>query len=145
MCRQNMQYSFVVDGDPKGQPRARAARVGKFVRMYTPATAADFKDRIRAAATAAGLRGKMLQGPLKLEMTARFARPKSHFRSNGDLKPTAPKWHTGKPDYDNVAKCQDALTSIGAWRDDSQIAVGYIHKEYSNTFPHTEFKISCLS
>lgn len=144
-----MTFSFVVDGDPKGQPRARAAKVGNFVRMYTPATAADFKDRIRAAAKEAGLRGKMLQGPLKVDITAFFPRPKGHYRTGknaGLLRPDAPEWHTAKPDRDNCEKaCLDALTSVGVWKDDSQVCAGEVRKKYANEYPQTHIQIECLS
>jgi len=139
-------FSFTVDGDPKGQPRARATKIGGFIRLYTPGTAADFKDRIRAAATAAGLRGKMLKGPLRVSITFFFTRPKNHFRANGQLKPHAPVWHTAKPDRDNSEKAvDDALTSIGAWKDDSQVCDGPVQKKYANSHAQTHITIECLN
>lgn len=116
--------------------------------MYTPGTASDYKDRIRAAATAAGLRGKLLEGPIRVEITAYFQRPKGHFKSgknSSTLKNTAPAWHTSKPDRDNMEKAVlDALTSVGVWRDDSQVCAGEVQKRYADTMPQTHVSIECL-
>jgi Holliday junction resolvase RusA-like endonuclease len=143
-----MPYEFTVYADPKGQPRARASRRGSFVHMYTPNSADSFKKAIKLAAKEAGLYGKMLTGPLRLEMRAFFARPKSHFftgkRSNV-LRPNAPRWHTIKPDADNIFKCSDALTRCGVWKDDCQISEGLMTKEYTSDEPRTEIKIECLN
>ncbi len=142
------QYSFVADGDPKGQPRVKATKVGGFVRVYTPGTANDFKASIKEAATKAGLRGKLMTGPLRVTIETFFARPKSHFRGGknaGVLRDSAPEWHTTKPDRDNVEKaCLDALTAIGVWKDDSQVCDGPVTKKYTDSFPQTRIKIECL-
>lgn len=143
-------FTLIVDGNPKGQPRARASVVGgKFARMYTPPTAAEFKHAIRLAGKEAGLRGRLLEGPLRVDVTWWFARPKSHYRTGKrahELRPDCPVWHTGKPDRDNCDKAVlDALTSIGAWRDDSQACAGEIQKKYSDGAPFTEIQITCLS
>lgn len=118
-------FSFQVCCTPKGQPRAKAARVGGFIRMYTPATANDFKGAVQAAAIQAGLMNKLLEGPISLSLVFRLPRPKGHFRTGknaGQLKDSAPYWHTSKPDLDNIEKAlKDALSDIRAWRDDCQV------------------------
>jgi Holliday junction resolvase RusA-like endonuclease len=60
-------------------------------------------------------------------------RPKHHFRSNGELKQTAPWWHTSKPDLDNLEKAvKDAVTQIGViWADDSQVCMSQKTKIYA--------------
>ena len=59
-------------------------------------------------------------------------RPKSHFRANGLLKPTAPLYHTSKPDLTKLMRStEDALTGI-CWTDDSSIARQSPLKLYSN-------------
>lgn len=53
-----------------------------------------------------------------------FQRPKGHYRANGELKPSAPKYPAGKPDLDKLKRAiLDALTGI-AFVDDSQV-VGF--------------------
>lgn len=65
--------------------------------------------------------GDPLAGPLAVSMIFTVPRPKSHFRSNGQLKPSAPRYHTSKPDSLKLARStEDALTGI-LWVDDSQV------------------------
>ena len=61
-------------------------------------------------------------------------RPNDHFiagnRERGTLKPTAPPWHTGKPDALKFARpTEDALTGI-VWADDSQTVRVSSEKRY---------------
>jgi Holliday junction resolvase RusA-like endonuclease len=120
-----------VEGTPKGQPRARAFSRHGMVRMYDPGTAEHWKGQIAAAA-----KGKLpaggIEGPVCVAMEFSMPRPKSHFNSKGERKPTAPYWVTIKPDADNLAKAVlDALTQLGAWKDDSQVCVMTALKFYT--------------
>lgn len=51
-----------------------------------------------------------------------FARPKNHFRTNGELKPSAPKHCTGRiGDVSKLIRAvEDAMTGI-VYNDDAQI------------------------
>ncbi len=126
---------FFVLGIPKGQPRpkafARNMGGGKWAaRVYDPGTAEEWKSQIAVAAKE-HRPDKPIEGPVFFRMKAYFPRPKSHFRSNGELKPTAPKYVCTKPDFDNCEKAAtDALTHLGFWRDDSQIVANYFVKQY---------------
>lgn len=138
--------SFWVAGTPKGQPRQRhfAMKInGKYTaRAYTPGTAEEWKSAIAIAAKEAGLAGEQIQGMVWVEMCFFFARPKSHYRANGEVKPGAPKDHTQKPDIDNVVKAAlDALTQIGVWRDDSQINNLAARKIWTESNSETLFDI----
>ena len=128
-------YNVFVVGDPKGQPRPRAfARNGK-ARVYDPGTAEHWKSQIarRFEWRGPGLREYEL-GALAVVLQFRFARPKSHLRKDGTLKPDAILvQHVSKPDADNLAKAVlDALTTVGVWRDDAQVAELVIVKRYAN-------------
>ena len=126
MCK---NVTLRVDGDPKAQPRPRSfamrGKSGKYsARVYDPGTAEFWKSLIAIAA-----REKIVRpfaGPVVVEMSFCIRRPKSHYRTGknaAQLKPAAPNYHTSKPDVDNFAKAVlDALTTIGAWKDDSQVA-----------------------
>lgn len=119
------------------QPRTKARRFKKFVKVYTPDTADDWKmivrNEARRAWEASGDTSPWT-GPLCVNLTFYFPRPKSHFNSRGELKPTAPKWHTGKPDRDNLDKSVlDALTNLGLWADDKQVCDGRVRKLYGDT------------
>lgn len=124
--------TFFVNGDPKGQPRARACRRGAFSGVYDPGTADAWKWAVRAAAKDVW-DGQQFTGPLCVNLTFYFRRPKGHYRSNGALKDTAPDFHTTKPDRDNLDKAvMDALTTLGVWEDDCQVAEGKIRKLYAS-------------
>lgn len=123
--------SFFVVGLPKGQPRTKARACGQFAQVYTPKTADDWKLFIRDAANKAWDKVPWT-GPLCVNVTFYFPRPKAHFNSKGVLKPNAPKFHVSKPDRDNCDKgCLDALTNLGVWKDDSQVCDGRIQKLYA--------------
>jgi Holliday junction resolvase RusA-like endonuclease len=122
--------SFSASGEPKATPRVKACRIGGFTRVYTPATADDWKTIVRYACLEKWDK-KPLVGPLKIQISFYLKRPKSHFRSNGERKPNAPRYHTSKPDIDNLTKAVlDALTNLGVWQDDKQIASCNVVKFY---------------
>lgn len=125
--------SFFASGIPKGQPRPRAfARNfgGKWqARVFDAGTAEGWKSQIALAAKPF-LPSPPLDGPVCLHIDLYLPRPKSHCNKKG-LKPDAPKYHIGKPDADNHAKSvMDALTLIGMWKDDAQVANLNVRKMY---------------
>jgi Holliday junction resolvase RusA-like endonuclease len=69
--------------------------------------------------------------PVAVELRFAMPRPKSHFGAKG-LKPSAPQFHAGKPDVDNLAKLLlDRITrSERIWRDDSQVVQLEVSKAY---------------
>jgi len=77
-------------------------------------------------------------GPVFLELVALMPRPKSHYGTgkNADvLKPSAPEWHTSKPDADNILKmlkdCMNELFFV----DDKQVCVSRVAKKYTDGSP----------
>jgi Holliday junction resolvase RusA-like endonuclease len=116
-----VNIAFFVKGDPKPQPRPRAFSRGGHARVYDPATAEGWKSLIAQEAKVV-LPDKPIEGTIKLVMLFWMKRPKSHFNSKGQVKPTAPFQHIQKPDVDNLAKAvMDALSTLGMWVDDSQV------------------------
>lgn len=140
---------FFVYGIPKAQPRPRAfAR--KFgdkwqARVYDAGTAEEWKGLI-AAAVRPVIPATPIEGPVELTIMFYMPRPKNHFRSNGDIKPKAPNFHTSKPDLDNLEKAvKDALTQLQVWRDDSQVALKITEKRYTQTgAPGANIKVRSL-
>jgi len=129
--------TFFCAGLPVATPRVKASRHGGFIRMYTPPVADDWKMIVRNEARRAWNESEApniarpWQGPLCVNLTFYFPRPKAHFNSKGELKPGAPKWHTSKPDRDNADKAVlDALTNLGILGDDKQVCDGRIRKLY---------------
>lgn len=74
---------------------------------------------------AKGRNWQPLDGPLLLEVTFRFARPKSHFgtgRNAGKLKPSAPHWKKTRPDTSKLLRAvEDSLQAAGVITEDSRI------------------------
>ena len=83
---------------------------------------------------------------LSVKYTFFMPRPISHYgsgKNNGTLRKSAPKYHTKKPDLDNLEKfASDCLTGL-VWKDDSQIVRSITEKRYSKD-PRTEIRITEL-
>ena len=133
-------FRFVVIGEPKGQPRPRAfaRKVGTTytARVFEAGTAEAWKSEIALSARDAGLDGCMMTGWVTFQMACHFCRPKNHFRSgrNSHLLRFACEEtrKLSKPDVDNLLKAAtDALTALGAWKDDSQIVHACVSKEWT--------------
>lgn len=134
--------SFFVLGDPKGQPRPKAFVRGGHAAVYDPGTAEGWKSAIAISAKEAGAVGLMLEGPLRLTLSCWFKRPKSHYTAKGQLRAGMMLWHTKKPDADNVFKAAaDALTHLGVWRDDSQLAEIIVRKRYTDSNARSQITI----
>lgn len=137
---------FFCAGLPKAQPRAKATSfMGRFARVYDPGTSNDWKSLVRLEARAAWeASGDTSQwvGPLFVDLSFALPRPKSHFRSNGELKPNAPTWHSSTGDLDNMMKAVfDALTNLGIWNDDRQVCNGRFQKKYCDGIPGCRIEI----
>ena len=124
--------TFFATGTPKGQPRPRAFSRGGRAAVYDPGTAEGWKGQVALAWRDTGHQ-KMADAPAyKVLLRFRFPRPKSHFNSKEELKPTAPVWFTGKPDSDNLGKAiLDALTTLGIWKDDALVVELCVSKKYA--------------
>lgn len=126
-----MTLTFQVSGIPKAQPRVKAFRRGNHAGVYDPGTADGWKLLVRDEARKAW-DGKQFEGTVSVEIEFWMPRPKAHFNKKG-LKADAPVYHTSKPDLDNLLKAVfDALTNLGVWRDDSQIASIQSCKSFSS-------------
>ena len=119
-----------VSGLPKGQPRPRAFARNGMVRMYDPGTAEGWKQAVAVAARNAGVK---TDAPVSVEMVFHMQRPTSHMGKGGIyVKPSAPVFHAQKPDVDNLAKAVlDALTTIGAWKDDAQVCRLLVSRQWN--------------
>jgi Holliday junction resolvase RusA-like endonuclease len=141
--------SFSVLGDPKGQPRPKAFVRGGHAAVYDPGTAEGWKSAIAVGAKEAGAVGLMLEGPIRVSLHCWFKRPQSHFRTgkrSAELRDGLSQWHTKKPDADNVFKAAaDALTHLGVWRDDSQIADVIVKKYYTTGNARSQITIESVA
>lgn len=125
--------TFFAQGIPKGQPRPRAfaRKMGdKFVaRVYDAGTAEGWKSCVAQAARP--FISEMIVEPVAITMIFVMPRPKSHFNSEGELRPESPTFHAIKPDGDNLYKgTVDALKTLGLISDDSIVVQHEVTKIY---------------
>lgn len=138
---------LTVLGEPSAQPRhrhfARGSGDKTFVQTYDPAMV---KKKTFASIVEEFAPNEPISGPIQLECTFYMSRPKNHYgtgKNASQLKKSAPEWHTGRPDADNLNKfIMDSLNKI-FWKDDSQISCIVARKLYSEK-PRTEITISTL-
>lgn len=122
--------NFTVAGAPTAKGRPRFSR--KSGRAYTPAKTQQAEDTFaaRAAVELAPWRSHLpLRGPLRVMLHFAMPIPASWSKK----KREGAKWHTSRPDLDNLAKLvKDALNGI-AWIDDAQVIALTCTKSYCET------------
>lgn len=120
------EIRFTIPGRVAGKGRARFARVGKFVRTFTPEKTANAEAMVRSFGEDAMTGRPLMEGPIHMAIIVSLERPASWSKK----KVAASTYPTGKPDLDNVAKLiGDALNGV-VWKDDSQIASLQIARQF---------------
>lgn len=121
---------FEVLGEPQALKRHHVFRRGNHIGVYDPNK--ESKESFLSVAHRHAP-DVPLDCPLRLILSFYFQRPKSHYRGGkhaGQLKPSAPTYHTGRPDTDNLIKfVADGLNGI-FWRDDSLLCEVFAQKKY---------------
>ena len=118
-------FTLQIPGPPVAQPRHRISTRGGFATAYLPKDhpVHVFKQSIWLHAAGRGL----FTGPVEVSIVAWFPMPSSWSmkkRRQHDLR-----WHTQKPDADNVGKAVlDALKEH--WTDDCQVAILTVQKRW---------------
>ena len=85
--------------------------------------------RILVAQAAADLGVPIIRGPVSVSMVFLFTRPKGHYGKRG-LKPSAPRWHSVKPDGSKLLRStEDALSGV-LFEDDARIVSSNVEKRY---------------
>jgi crossover junction endodeoxyribonuclease RusA len=134
-----VEISFFVAGkpQPRGSKRAfpfkrKNGKLGVAVSDMNP-NSKDWMGSIAQAAQAAMDGQPPIIGPVSVSLQFIMPRPASHHvggKKDRPLKPTAPDYHTIKPDRGKLARAvEDALTAI-VYADDAQAAAGPIEKIY---------------
>lgn len=123
-----MMCDFEIEGKPVGKGRPRFRRMGNFVQTYTPEKTAEYEKLVRIRFQNAG--GVITDKPVRVEITAFFAPPKSTKKRDKAEMLMNKILPTKKPDCDNIAKIiLDALNQI-AYKDDSQVIELVVKKRH---------------
>jgi Holliday junction resolvase RusA-like endonuclease len=109
---------LVIYGKPVGKARPRFSRRGNKVVTFTPRETQIYEQNVKSLAQVAMLGKTMLEGPVKVTITAYFA----HKKKTG--------WHISRPDIDNVVKAiLDGLNGV-VFADDAVVAQLVASKHY---------------
>jgi len=103
---------------PQGSKRhvggGRMIEVSKKVGPWRAAIVAEVKRR--------ELHNELINVPIAVDVCFFRPRPKNHFNTAGDVKPSAPDFPATMPDLDKLVRSTlDALTQSGVISDDSRI------------------------
>lgn len=112
--------------------RPKAFKRGSFIRFYDEQAKIKKEYRARIKSMIGGM--KPIDGPIFLVMTFYMPRPLSHYgtgRNTGILKPNAPKYHSQKPDEDNLSKFYKDVMSKLVYVDDARVTGTFPWKHYS--------------
>jgi Holliday junction resolvase RusA-like endonuclease len=130
-------------GEPKAQARHRHFTRGTFSGTYDPSK--DKKETFASILQSQAPK-EPIPEPIMLDLTFYMSRPKNHYgtgKKSEIMKDTAPEYHSGRPDLDNLTKfVQDAMNKI-FWKDDAQICILNAQKKYSER-PRTEILIKTI-
>jgi len=126
-------FTFTVLGKPA--PQGSKRHVGRGVMVESSKRCKPWRQDVRH--TALDLRPDdwhaNMDAAITLSVVFIFARPKSHFRANGQLKPSAPAHCTGRiGDVSKLVRAvEDAMTGI-LYNDDAQIISLIAHRRFAN-------------
>lgn len=132
---------LVINEIPQPQPRPRITVRGKYAHAYEPKSITEYKRLVAGKYRSEHKQQLPLTGALSVDV--RFYRPiqKSISKIERQRRLLGESLPTVKPDIDNYVKAiLDALNGL-AFQDDSQIAVLYARKIYSDK-PRTEIEIT---
>jgi len=134
---------FVIYGNPFALKRHRTVRTDSGKNINYDPSSGD-KTSFAWKAISKFKPKKPFNEPLMVKFIFYMPRPKNHYgtgKNKDVLKSSAPKFHTVKPDIDNLEKfLLDSLNGI-YWRDDSIISTLIARKIYTEDPPKTEITI----
>lgn len=129
--------SFFVPGVPaaQGSKKFMGVHGGRGIMIESSKAVTPWRA---AVAKLAPRPDELLTGPVLLVVNFTFPRPKSHYRTGYKahlLRDNAPRFHHQRPDLEKLTRAIcDALTNV-IWRDDSQVAIQHVAKEWAASTP----------
>jgi len=126
-----MSLKFKIPIVPMGQARARAARRGNHIHMYSSPKSVEYKESLQHYLINQLPEGfKIPDIDVDIMVFAAFCMPMLRSWSQKKRGKHLDKPHTKKPDIDNLVKALfDAMNGI-VWKDDSQVACLNVSKHY---------------
>lgn len=128
-------YHILVHGIPA--PQGSKRHVGNGRMIESSKAVGPWREAVRAE-TQREMQGNGIPpypGPVYVQATFYLPRPKGHYgtgKNAGIVRPSAPRYVSGKPDLDKLARALlDGLTEGGAWQDDAQVVVLEVEKMYA--------------
>jgi len=119
----------------KPAPQGSKRHVGKGIMVEASKRCKPWRQDVRHTAIELLPDGwyAMMDKPILVSVTFIFARPKGHFRTNGELKPKAPMHCTARiGDVDKLSRAVlDGLTEI-CFNDDAQVTSLIAQKRYAS-------------
>lgn len=114
-----------------GKPVAKARpRLNKFGYTYTPEKTVNYENLVRYTFQSEFPNHKPFEGLIEASITAIFDIPKSYSKKKTKELLETHNNYNHKPDCDNLAKIiLDSLNGI-AYKDDAQVTILHINKEY---------------
>lgn len=126
-----MTIKFNVLGEPQGKGRPRFARVGAYVRTYTPDATVLYENLVKMECRRQCGDNRFADSDrLEMHIAAYYGVPKSASKKktlqmlSGEIRPAK------KPDMDNIVKVvADSLNGV-AYKDDAQVVEAVVKKFY---------------
>ena len=125
----SLAVTIVLAGEPRGKGRPRFSRASGMA--YTPAATRTYEASLSYVAQQAMDGRAPLQGPVTVQMVARFGIPKSFSAKKRDAALAGSLVPTKRPDADNLAKVLDGLNRI-VFDDDAQVVNLSLQKRYGS-------------
>ena len=127
-----MTVKFMILGEPQGKGRPRFAKVGNYVRTYTPDATASYENLVKLEYRRQCKDYRFEKEiPLDVRITAYYPIPKSASKKKRADMEAFRLRPMKKPDTDNVVKVVlDSLNQI-AYNDDVQVVDLQVRKFYS--------------
>lgn len=120
--------TFTVAGMPPA-PQGSKRHVGNGRMIESSQNVKPWRYLVQQAAVT--LKQPTITGPVAFSCVFLFPRPKSHYSTKGTLKPSAPTYHSVKPDGSKCLRStEDALVDSGLLQDDARIAISTYTKRY---------------
>lgn len=123
---------------PQGSARAFIAAGRAFVATEGNRTSSPlgaWRSAVATEARKAMAEAPAWSDPVSVSITFFMPRPKSHRRTNGELRPSAPGFPAGKPDLDKLVRAVLDALSVVVFRDDAQVVSLTATKAYEGVLP----------